>query len=93
MERAYDRETLPLPNDDRVTISEVKRDKFAALRYRERITEERFKENAEILVTSLKRDGHAVIGEQISAVYNGPFAPPFLRRNEVLLRFANERRE
>lgn len=93
MERAYDRETLPLPNDDRVTIEEVKGGKFAALRYRGRITEERFKEHAEILATSLKRDGHTVIGEPISAVYNGPFTPPFLRRNEVLLRIADEHGE
>lgn len=93
MERAYDRETLPLPNDDRVTIAEVKGGKFAALRYRGRITEERFKEHAEILVTSFKRDGHTFIGEPISAVYNGPFTPPFLRRNEVLLRLADERGE
>ena len=93
MERAYDRETLPLPNDDRVTIAEVEGGKFAALRYRGRITEQRFKQHAEVLLTSLKRDGHKIIGEPISAVYNGPFAPPFLRRNEVLLRLADERGE
>ena len=86
MERAYDRETLPLPNDDRVTIGEVKGGKFAALRYRGRITEQRFREHAEFLAASLKYDGFKVIGEPISAVYNGPFTPPFLRRNEVLLR-------
>lgn len=90
MERAYDREALPVPNDDRVSVAEVKAGRFAVLRYRGRITEERFLKYAEILETSLKRDGLTAIGEPISAVYNGPFTPPFLRRNEVLLRLADD---
>ena len=88
MERAYDQKTLPLPNDDRVTLGEVKGGRFAVLRYRGRITEERFWEHVGMLQKSLKRDGLTAIGEPISAVYNGPFTPPMFRRNEVLLRLA-----
>lgn len=86
MERSYDRESLPIPNDDLVTIAEVKGGSFAALRYRGRISEARFKKYAKSLESSLRRDGIEFNGEPISAVYNGPFTPPFLRRNEVLLR-------
>lgn len=93
MERAYDQETLPLPNDDRVTLGEVKGGRFAALRYRGRITEERFREHVGMLQKLLKRDGLTAKGEPISAVYNGPFTPPMFRRNEVLLRLAVQQDE
>ena len=90
MEHAYDRETLPVPNDDRVSVAEVKGGRFAVLRYRGRITEERFLKHVGVLESLLKRDGLKAIDEPISAVYNGPFTPPFLRRNEVLLRLSVE---
>lgn len=91
MERAYDRESLPVPNDDRVTLTEESGGRFAVLRYRGRITEERFMKYAELLQASLKRDGLPTIGEPISAVYNGPFTPPLFRRNEVMLKLAADR--
>ena len=89
MERAYDTESLPVPNDERVKLTEEKGGRFAVLRYRGRITEERFKKYVELLKTSLERDGLATIGEPISAVYNGPFTLPMLRRNEVMFRLAS----
>ena len=88
MERAYDRESLPLPNDNRVTLTEEPGGRVAVLRYRGRITEASFMKQVELLRASLKRDGLATIGEPISAVYNGPFTPPFLRRNEVMFKLA-----
>ena len=90
MERAYDRDSLPEPNDERVTLTEEPGGQFAALRYRGRITEERFLRYAEELQASLKRDGLATVGEPISAVYNGPFTPPMFRRNEVLIRLSSD---
>ena len=90
MERAYDRASLPAPNDKRVTLTEEPGGQFAALRYRGRITEERFLRYADVLLASLKRDGLTSIGEPISAVYNGPFTPPMFRRNEVLIRLSSD---
>lgn len=91
MERAYDRDSLPVPNDERVSLTEEPGGRFAVLRYRGRITEARFMKHVGLLRASLKRDGIASVGEPISAVYNGPFTPPFLRRNEVLLKLAVDR--
>lgn len=90
MERAYDKESLPVPNDDRVILTEEPGGQFAVLRYRGRITEDRFTKHVGLLQAALKRDGLTTVGEPISAVYNGPFTPPFIRRNEVLLRLAND---
>ncbi len=89
MERSYDRDSLPEPNDKRVTLTEEPGGQFAVLRYRGRITEERFLRYADALRASLKRDGLTSLGEPISAVYNGPFTPPMFRRNEVLIRLSS----
>ena len=88
MERAYDRDSLPVPNDERVTIRRVPGGTVAVLRYRGRITAARFAEQATRLRAALERDRLQPVGEAVSAVYNGPFTPPFLRRNEVLIRLA-----
>ena len=90
MERAYDRNSLPEPNDERVTLKEEPGGQFAALHYRGRITEERFLKYADVLQASLERDGLTTIGKPISAVYNGPFTPPMFRRNEVLIRLSRD---
>ncbi len=89
MERAYDLSDLPVPNHDAVTLREVPAGPVAVLQYRGRISESRFRERAEWLRRVLERDGLKAIGEPLSAVYNGPFTPPFLRRNEVLIRLAS----
>ena len=86
MERAYDRDSLPVPDDDSVAIAEVPGGRFAVLRYRGRTTEARFLEHVELLRAALERDGYQTVGEPVAAVYNGPWTPPFLRRNEVMIR-------
>ena len=86
MERAYDRDSLPVPDDDNVAIAEVPGGRFAVLRYRGRITEARFREHVALLRAALEHDGIETDGEPVAAVYNGPWTPPFMRRNEVLIR-------
>ena len=86
MEREFDLDSLPQPNNENVKLTEEAGGRFAVLRYRGRITEARFNSQVERLRASLARDGIESLGEPISAVYNSPFTPPFLRRNEVLLR-------
>ena len=88
MERAYELESLPLPDDDSVTIAEVPGGPFAVVRYRGRITEARFERHVELLRAALERDGIDAVDDPVSAVYNGPWTLPFLRRNEVLIRVA-----
>lgn len=85
MERAYDMNSLPIPNDDRVTLLQLPGGPVAVLRYRGRITASLFARHAEHLFEALRRDGLEPASEPLSAVYNGPFTPPFLRRNEVLV--------
>ena len=89
MEDAYDMDSLPVPNDDRVTLRQLPGGPVAVLRYRGRINASRFAEQAGRLHEALRRDGLEPSGEPLSAVYNGPFTPPFFRRNEVLVPLAS----
>ncbi|MEO1033935.1 MAG: heme-binding protein [Pseudomonadota bacterium] len=85
MERKYSLDTLPLPTDPRVTLIEVPERIVAARRYTGRINERNYQENLDILLTELAAVGIQATSEPQSAVYNGPFILPFLRRNEVLI--------
>jgi len=85
MERKYTRETLPVPEDERVTIREVPARTMAVHRYSGRWTASNFEKHTSILLRALERDGIEIIGTPRSAAYNAPFMPPFLRRNEVLV--------
>lgn len=89
MERAYTLDTLPVPDDGSVRLVEVPGGLVAALTYSGRTTDENYVEQLAQLRRSLARDGIAELGEPpVSAVYNGPWTLPFLRRNEVLIRVA-----
>lgn len=81
----YTMETAPVPADARIKVREVPRRTMAVLRYSGRWTERNFTRKSSALREALERKGVESIGEVQSAVYNGPFVPPFLRRNEVMV--------
>lgn len=85
MERTYTEETLPRPVDDTVDIVRVPGAHLAASRYRGGRGEARFNRATARLLSALERDGVEVTGPAQAAVYDGPFVPPPLRRNEVLV--------
>lgn len=85
MERAYDEESLPRPVDAEITVVRVPGGHFAAARYRGGRGEARFQRAAANLLSALARDGVEVKGEPEVAVYDGPFVPAPIRRNEVLV--------
>lgn len=85
MERAYSEETLPRPVDESVVVVRVPAGHYAAVRYRGGRGEARFRRNATDLLEALARDGVTVTGEPEAAVYDGPFVPAPMRRNEVLV--------
>lgn len=85
MERKYTQKTLPKPVDPRIAIRKVPERWVAAHRYSGRITEANYRKNLDELSVALERDGIAPVGLPEAAVYNGPFTPPFMRRNEVLM--------
>ena len=78
-------ETAPVPTDARIQVREVPGRTVAVLRYSGRWTESNFSKNQAALRAELEQGGIDAVGEMQSAVYNAPFTPPFMRRNEVMV--------
>ena len=85
MPSSFTLETLPVPEDSRVTLRQIPARKFVAIRFSGRWTENNFKEHTEKLMTWIQKEGLKVTGAPIVARYNPPFVPSFFRRNEVLI--------
>jgi effector-binding domain-containing protein len=85
MPETYTLETLPTPDDERVTLVEVPAHKSAVLRYSGFNNAEKVAERKSLLLEYLKRDNVAAIGESRGAGYNPPSTPPFMTRNEILV--------
>lgn len=85
MEKKYTLDTLPEPVNPRIRIREKPARYVAALRYSGSWSEKKYARVRAELESALATDGVAKTGDYILARYNSPFAPPFMRRNEVLV--------
>ena len=85
IERAYSEETVPSPLDDSIRVVKLPPEHVAALPYRGGRRESRFRRAEAELLRALDRDGVAVTGPAVLAVYSGPATPRPLKRNEVLI--------
>lgn len=81
----YTLDTAPVPTDDRVRIRSVPGRLMAVLTYSGRWTEQNFSNRTKQLLDSLSAESMESIGEVVSAAYDPPFMPPFMRRNEVMV--------
>ena len=85
MERKYTLDTLPEPVDERIRIREKPARYVAARRYSGSWSEKKYRQIRDELDAALTADGIEKAGNHTLARYNSPFAPPFMRRNEVLV--------
>ncbi len=85
MPSEYSMETLPRPLDSRVELKHEPGRLIAALRYSGIWSRERYEEKKARLMSLVEERGLRIVGNPIFARYNSPFAPWFLRRNEVLI--------
>jgi hypothetical protein len=83
MPSKYTLETLPIPNDSRVTIKEVPSRKVAVKRFTWSASESAVKKHEEALLSALERDNIETVGAINVARYNPPWTMPFMLRNEV----------
>lgn len=81
----YTLETAPVPTDPRVRVREIPGRLMAVLRYSGRWTERNFEKKSALLLDALEADSVTPRGDIQSALYDAPYMPPFLRRNEAMI--------
>ncbi len=79
----YTMETAPLPLDSRVRLNRVPPRRVAVIRFRGRSGARLVRERTRVLLEGLRRSGFHPIGSPFLMRYNPPYAPGFLRRNEI----------
>ena len=78
-------ETLPVPNDARVSLKPVPARRFVAIRFSGLATGEAIARRTDELRHYAADHKLATTGEPLLAFYNPPWTLPFFRRNEVML--------
>ena len=85
MPGSYSLQTLPRPTDPRVALRPMPARRIAAVRYSGRWSERSYLRHKAELETWVAERGLRPVGDAVWARYNPPFAPWFVRRNEILL--------
>jgi len=85
MPDSYTLETLPEPEDPRVTLRQTPARRMAAVRYSGFWSEKNYLQYKAELESWIRREGFTIVGEPVWARYDPPFMPWFLRRNEILI--------
>jgi hypothetical protein len=79
----YTAETAPIPADPHVRILTVPARVLAILRFSGRWSEGAFRKKSKELLDEVAKAGLVTKGNVFSMLYNPPFTPWFMRRNEV----------
>ena len=82
-------DTLPLPNDQRVTLHLLPARQVAALRFRGWASAKDVEKKTAELLAALPSAGLTPRGVPTIAQYNPPWTLPFFRRNEILVELAD----
>ena len=85
MEKAYSLDSLPVPNDERIRLREKSERIVAVRRFSGRWSEKNINKHEQRLLDDLQTLGVEIAGPPELARYNSPFAPWFLRRNEIIV--------
>ena len=85
MPASYTLETLPEPEDPKITLRQVPARRIATVRYSGFWSEKNYLRYKLELESWIHEQGLTIVGDPIWARYNPPFTPWFLRRNEILI--------
>ena len=78
-------EDLPEPRSPKITLREIPGHKVAVVRFSGVADAGTVKEKTEHLLGVLRQDGVKIRSTPITALYNPPWTPPFMRRNEIMV--------
>ena len=76
----------PQPNDPKLSLATQAPSLMAAIRFSGLANQSLFEKKADQLTELCNEAGYRVVSDPLYARYNGPWTPPMLRRNEVLLK-------
>ena len=85
MPKKFTMETLPKPQDDRITLVPVQAYRAAAIRYSGFWSKAGYQKHLDKLQKYMTENNLEAEGEPTWARYNSPFSLWFLRRNEVII--------
>ncbi|NDU85497.1 MAG: heme-binding protein [Ferrovum sp.] len=85
MPAGYTLNSLPIPNDSRVSLREIPEQKTAVIEFSGFAGDEKVKDKTAILQNWMKSRGLVATSNPQLARYNPPWTLPFLRRNEILI--------
>lgn len=86
MPSKYTLETLPVPDDDRIKIKEMKNIRVAVIKFSGRAKEKLAHKKIKILKSWLDEQNIEPKSNFIVAQYNQPLVPGFLRHNEIIVK-------
>lgn len=89
MPSIYNKENIPLPTNPLVKIEEQPSSVMAVLRFTGHTTKTRVEKFKNILIKTLEKNKLTIKGNPILMRYNSPFAPGFIRRNEIAIELKN----
>jgi hypothetical protein len=78
-------EELPEPKSTKITLREIPSHQVAVVRFSGVADAGTIKEKTEHLLNLLRQDGVKIRSTPITALYNPPWTPPFMRRNEIMV--------
>ncbi len=83
MPSIYDNNSIPMPLDPNIKIKIEPERKLAVIRFSGYSTYNKIQKYEDKLMMLLKENNIKTKGNPLLMRYNSPFAPPFIRRNEV----------
>ncbi|MEM2125202.1 MAG: heme-binding protein [Candidatus Methanosuratincola sp.] len=87
---SYTMETAPEPLDSRIRIVQVPARLLAVIRFSGRWSQSKFEEKSRELLGFLSKEGITTRGPLFTMLYNPPYTPWFLRRNEIAVEIEGE---
>lgn len=85
MHTDFNEQKIPKPKDKNIRIGNIENQRFIAITFSGRSSDDNFEEYQEILVEKIKEENiEADLTSPIRAYYNYPWTMPFLKRKEVL---------
>ena len=87
MPKQYSKDTLPIPNNPEVKIIDVPSEKFAVITFSGLVREKKYVEMLNLLNEEMRKRNLEPKGPAILARYPPAWTLPFLRRNELMIRF------